>query len=282
MPLGNPVSWSSRVARRRRARVAGFAVMLALGSAAALRVFGAPGPAAAQANVADIPLPGGASERVLFIGAANPAATLVMLAGGDGVVGIDSNGGIGALAGNFLVRTRALWPAQGFAVEILGAPGDEPLTGQRLSPAYAEAIGRAAAFARRQVAAPLWLVGTSNGTIAAANGAARLGNGVAGVVLTSSVTRGSGESVFRADLGAIAVPVLIVANRGDTCPASPPQDAPRLAAALSRSPRTEVVLFDSGDFRSSPCQGFSPHGYFGIEPQVVARIAAWIRASGLR
>jgi hypothetical protein len=242
--------------------VRGRAVLARL--AAALFLFLAPSAATAQSSVADIPLAGGAKERVLFIGAANPAATLVML------------------AGNFLIRTRALWAAQGFAIEILGSLDDKSLNGERLTTAYTEAIGRAVDFARRQVKAPVWPVGTSNGTIAAVNGGARLGGKIAGVVLTSSVTRSFDESVFKADLGAIAVPMLIVANRGDTCLASPPEDAPRLAAALARSPKTGVMLVDSNEIRSAPCEAFSPHGYYGIESEIVARIAAWVRAAGPR
>ena len=32
----------------------------------------------------------------------------------------------------------------------------------------------------------------------------------------------------------VTVPVLIVANTGDTCPASPPKDAPKISAALTQ------------------------------------------------
>ena len=98
-------------------------------------------PAAAQNVVADIPLANGGSERVAFAGPAKPAAILVMLAGGDGTVGITDSGSIDHLAGNFLLRTRSLWLAQGFAVEILGAPNNVSLNGQRHTAAYTDAIG---------------------------------------------------------------------------------------------------------------------------------------------
>jgi len=121
--------------------------------------------------------------------------------------------------------------AQGFAVEILGAPNNASLNGKRQTEAYADTIGRAVAFARTRASAPVWLVGTSAGTTGAANGAARLTGRVAGLALTSSVTRqnSGGETVFDTNLAAIMVPVLIVANQNDACPVTPPGDAPRIA-----------------------------------------------------
>jgi pimeloyl-ACP methyl ester carboxylesterase len=215
-------------------------------------------PAAAQNVVADIPLANGGSERVAFRGPAKPAAILVMLAGGDGTVGITNSGSIDHLAGNFLLRTRSLWLAQGFAVEILGAPNNVSLSGQRHTAAYTDAIGRAIDFARTRASAPVWLVGTSAGTTGAANGAARLDGRVAGLVLTSSVTRQiANETVFDTNLGAITVPVLIVANQHDACAVTPPGDAPRIAAALGRSPRKEVVYVESDQISSPACEAIS-------------------------
>ena len=243
-------------------------------------------PAAAQNVVSDIPLAGGVSERVVFTTPANPAAILVMFAGGDGTVEIADSGTIYRSSGNFLMRTRPLWLAQGFAVEILGAPNNASLNGQRKTEAYADAVGRAVDFARTRARGPVWLVGTSAGTTGAANGAARLTGRVAGLVLTSSVTRqnSGSETVFDANLAAITVPVLIVANRRDSCAATPPDDAARIAAALTRSPRKEVVYVESDQIepRSPPCEAMSPHGYLGIEAAVVERMADWIRATPAR
>lgn len=235
-------------------------------------------PASAQGVAADVPLESG-SERVLFAGPSNPRAILIMLPGGDGIVDIGNGAASGRLANNFLVRTLPIWLGQGFAVEILGSPQNASLLGQRHTPAYATAIDRAIDFARTRANAPVWLVGTSQGSTAAANGAARLGGKVAGVVRTSSVTRQnqSGETVFDSNPGAIAVPALVVANQGDTCASTPPADAALLAGYLTRAPRKEVILVQSGDIRSAPCEAMSPHGFLGIESQVVQRIADWIR-----
>lgn len=246
---------------------------------AAAALFCPPRPAAAQTVATDLPLPSGGTERVLFTGPANPRAILVMLPGSDGVVDIGNAAPTGRLRGNFLVRTLPLWTAQGFAVLLLDAPQHQSLLGRRHTPEYAMAIEQAANFARSRVAAPVWLIGTSMGTISAVNGAARLGGKVSGAVLNSSVTRAnvSRETVFDADPAAIAVPTLIVANRGDICPITPPADAETLAAYLSRSPRKEVILVESTQIQAPPCEGMTPHGFLGIEPLVVQRIAEWIR-----
>jgi len=236
-------------------------------------------PLSAQSIAADIPLASGGSERVLFAAAASPRATLIMFPGGPGIVGVTPSGTTTNL--NFLARTLPLWLTQGFAVEILDAPNGTSLLGQRHTSGYVAAIDRAIDFARSRANAPVWLVGTSQGSTAAANGAAHLGGKVAGVVLSSSVTRQGrgGETVFDSEPGLIAVPVLVVANRGDTCKLTPPGDAPNLVAALARSPRKEVIIVASEQTQSDPCEAMSPHGYLGIEADVVQRVGNWIRSA---
>jgi hypothetical protein len=104
--------------------------------------------------------------------------------------------------------------------------------------------------------------------------------------LTSSVTRpvGGGETIFDAEPGAIAVPVLVVSNEYDTCAETPPGDAPMVLSALTRAPRRELAMVTSSQIakRSDPCGGSSPHGYLGIEAMVVQRISDWIRMAGGR
>ena len=94
----------------------------------------------------------------------------------------------------------------------------------------------------------------------------------------------AGETLFDAEPGAIAVLVLVVNNQNDTCAVSPPSDAPNIPKALTRSPRKKLVMMTSGQIagRSDPCEGMSPHGYFGIEGMVVQRISDWIRTAGGR
>jgi pimeloyl-ACP methyl ester carboxylesterase len=235
--------------------------------------------------ISDVPVAGG-TERVLFLGGQGARALLVLLPGGDGIIGLDNGGAGHQLGSNFLVRTIGQWVGQGFDVILPDAPNGTSLVGRRHLPAYAEAIGKVIDFGRSQAALPVWLIGTSQGSTAAVNGAAHLGSKVSGGILTSSVTRPgkAGETIFDAEPGVIAVPILVISNEYDTCAQTPPGDAPIVLLALTRAPRKELVMVTSSQIakRADPCGGMSPHGYLAIETMVVQRISDWIRMVGAR
>jgi hypothetical protein len=205
--------------------------------------------------------------------------TVVLLAGGEGIVPIDNAGNSGNQ--NFLIRTRTMWQQYAINAVILASPNGSSLLGQRAQPAYAAALAVAVDFARSRANVPVWLVGTSNGTTAAVNGGARLDGKVAGIILTSSVTQPNraGETVFSAGASSVAVPALVISNTGDTCRASPPSDAQDLVNAMANSPRKELIVVSSNAIQGDPCQARSPHGYLGIEASVVQRMAYWINAA---
>jgi pimeloyl-ACP methyl ester carboxylesterase len=167
-----------------------------------------------------------------------PPAALIMLPGGNGMVEFGPDAGLRRMGGSFLLRMLPLWRATGFATAVLTPPNGMSLLGYRHTPAYATAIGEAVDFAAGRANVPVWLVGTSQGTTAAVGGAARVGGKIAGIVLMSSVTGRSsaGETLFDSEPGRVAVPVLIIANSSDTCPASNPKDAPKIAEALTQAP----------------------------------------------
>jgi hypothetical protein len=239
-----------------------------------------------DSGVVDLQLADGNVQRVWYRAPEQPAAALVLLPGGDGVLSIDGAGAINLDTDNFLVRTRAEWIARGFAVAIPDVPSDRStLLNSRLSRGYGEILRRIVAYVRSRTGAPIWLIGTSQGTNAAANGAARMTQGeIAGLVLTSSLSRAGrrySETVFGADLNLIIVPTLIVGHQGDRCLNTPASEAEHIRRALIKSPRTEVMLFDGGaPPRSDECRGYSEHGYLGIEAEVLDRIGAWIKAQG--
>jgi poly(3-hydroxyalkanoate) synthetase len=75
----------------------------------------------------------------------------------------------------------------------------------------------------------------------------------------------------------VHVPVLIVANRDDHCRVAPPQDASRIAAALTASREVRVVMVSGGVTRSTQdCGSLTPHGYYGIEGKVVDAVTHWM------
>ena len=112
------------------------------------------------------------------------------------------------------------------------------------------------------------------------NGAAHAAPGsIAGVVLTESVSviGGSGETVFTADPQLVRAPALVVANRDDRCNVAPPQAAHRIAASMTASRDVRVLMVSGGTTRSSKdCGSLTPHGYYGIEGQVVSDISRWM------
>ena len=220
-------------------------------------------------------------QRVLYAAPENPRAILLMLPGGNGMVEFGPDGGFRRGGNSFLLRTLPLWQAQGFAVAVLTPPNGMSLLGYRHTPAYAAAIGQAVDDLHARADVPVWLIGSSQGTIAAVGAAARLGTKIAGIVIMSSVTGRSsaGETLFDSEPEQVAAPVLIVANKGDTCPASPPGDAPKIDEALTRAPRKEILYLESTTTKGQPCGPESPHSYFGIEQEAVEQVARWISAT---
>ena len=241
---------------------------------------------ALAASTVDLPASGGGKQRVLYLQPGNPVAALILFAGGDGQIKLGSDG-TPAAGTNFLVRTRDAWVQQGMAVAIPDVPDNQRnLYNRRTTADYAADIGQIIAYVRTQTKAPIWLVGTSQGTNAAVGGASRMTKGeIAGIVLTSSLTRQGGkpdlkETVFDANLAAIDVPVLILSHSGDKCALTPPGDAERIKAALKSSPKVEVVMVSGGlPPISQPCEAKAEHGFYGIEDSVVARIAGWIKSN---
>ena len=240
---------------------------------------------AAEEEVRTVPARPGVTESFLLLRPAKtPVATVILFAGGDGNLAL-TPAGLGQLQGNFLVRTRQRWVREGFLVAILDTPSDHPrgLWNFRTTKEHAADVKEAVAAVRDLARVPVWLVGTSMGTLSAANAAARIGDGGPdGVVLTSSVTgtsKVSYETLLHSGLDDIRVPTLVVHHKDDTCQASPYSGAEAIMKALKKATAKELMTFEGGSPAiSAPCEAKAPHGYLGLEPRVVSAIAAWIRA----
>jgi hypothetical protein len=236
--------------------------------------------------------PGAIVTYLGLVGSAKPAGTVVLLAGGRGVLGLGPKGSIQTdLRLNFLIRSRELFARQGFYVAALDAPSDreEGMNGAyRLSLQHARDIGQLIAHLKGRLGVPVWVVGTSSSTLSAVNAAARLPAGDLprpdGIVITSSMTELTpfcGATVYEASLSSVRVPVLIVSHRDDACECSPGSVATggKLVAALTAAVRKEHRIFAGGLAPlSGPCAARAPHGFFGIEERVVKAIADWIKA----
>ncbi|NWK77540.1 alpha/beta hydrolase [Aquitalea sp. LB_tupeE] len=208
-----------------------------------------------------------------------PQASLILFTGGEGMLRLGDDGRLHAGAGNFLVRTRQQWAAQGFQVAVVDAPSDHPdnlnRADFRMSAEHAQDIAVVIDTLRQRAAVPVWLVGTSRGTTSAAAVAIRLQGKVDGVVLTSTINRDRG-SVADLALPQLTQPVLVVQHLHDQCKVTLYQNVQPVMDGLQSSRSKEMLLVDGGVDKGDPCQPWAAHGYNGIESEVVEKVARWI------
>ena len=205
-------------------------------------------------------------------------AVAVLFAGGAGRVDLEREAARALLdRGNFLVRSRRLFPGNGVVAAVMDAPSDQPQgmdDAFRLSGAHAEDVARVVADLRSRFAGlPVFLVGTSRGAVSAASAAKTLGPRVDGVVLTATVflpsRRQPGLNGF--DFSSIPTPLLFVHHVDDGCEYSPHYAAKRLAD------RYPLISVSGGPPpQSKPCEAMSAHGFLGREAETVAAIAKWM------
>jgi hypothetical protein len=131
--------------------------------------------------------------------------------------------------------------------------------------------------------AKIALVGTSAGTMSVGNALQRDPGLVDAFVLTSPVTvaRGAGGSgaISDVDVDGTKYRVLVVSNEHDACLVSPAYAGKRLA----EHNHFDFISVDStagGGDRVADCGGHSPHGYLGIETDVLGQINRWLRGEG--
>lgn len=220
-----------------------------------------------------------------------PAATasVILLAGGNGVLNLDASGKVTALQGNFLIRSAYRFMNVGLNVAMLDAP---PLTGTRLSAGHAQYVAKAVAVVRKNwpKQKQVWLVGTSNGTISAFSVAARGAlNAVPlkfadfpdGIVLASPIVQGAGETVWGTTppvaMAKLKIPVLVVSHAGDPCTASDFVLSQKFYNAVI-SPKKEFFPVKGAmpAAAQAVCDAFSYHGFHGVEDLVVKKIADFI------
>lgn len=250
-----------------------------------------PGPAVASGTVdfpvqvMDVPTRAGVTERVALVTPAQPRAIVVLFSGGNGGLALTSQGEFGRGAANFLVRSRQRFAREGLLVALVDAPSDRQggsyFDGFRRSPDHAADIRAVIAWLRGHYTLPVWLVGTSRGTLSAAYVAVELsdGGGPDGLVLTSSLLNDRREGAVTAlDLARLRIPVLVVHHHDDGCSSCSYSDVPRLMAALEKTPHAELLTMEGGQNRGNPCEPWAYHGYNGIEDTVVKQIAQWVLA----
>ena len=184
---------------------------------------------------------------------ASARASIILIPGGNGVLGVRPDGSFSSLRGNQLVRTRKAYLRHGIAT----------LTIDR-------GVSVAAAVTyMRKVASPVYVVGTSRGTLRVPAALSAKPNGI---VLTAGFLND-----VRAQVGSAgALPrTLIVHHRKDGCRVTPPSAVQPFKAWGGA--KVSVVWMDGGSDRGNPCQARSYHGFNGLDARVVSTIAGFAR-----
>ncbi len=208
-------------------------------------------------------------------------ATVVLFSGGAGGYGQIGEDGWPTGA-NFLIRTGKRWATHPFNLVMVGRPSDGiDLSWGEVRIGEKHAADNLAIFKliRQRSQAPIWLVGTSMGTISAAAAAIHDDEKlISGLVLTSTiVTYKMPGAVPRQDLQKIRVPTLIFHHENDACGACRPYEVKNLARALKNAPVKKTVFVNGGSGASgNPCEPMHHHGFIGMEDEAVDLIAAWI------
>ena len=203
-------------------------------------------------------------------------AAAVLFAGGDGIIDVDvDNKFVGS--SNFLVRSRRLFAKFGVLTITPDVPSDMDggVKNDRGNSDYQSDIASLIKEIRKSTDKPIWLIGTSRGSITVSYHAAALN--VQGVVLTASVTTGNHDTVFGGNLEGIKVPALVVNHENDQCWVSPAYGAKEIISALTSASKKQTLLYTKGKAGDpDDCGPISPHGFLGIENRVVNDITNWM------
>jgi hypothetical protein len=191
-------------------------------------------------------------SRALLNKPAKVRATAILFAGGDGYLGIDAGGSISALSNNQLVRTRQNYARMGIATLTVDRGVD---------------LQSAAQFMRK-LGGPLSFVGTSRGSLRAAEG---LSEHPDRLVLTSGLLY-QVESVIGSPSTLPAT--LVLHHRQDGCKESPPSGVEPFQQWGGA--RVKVVWLDGGENEGNPCQAKAFHGFNGLDTQVVSVVGRFV------
>ena len=217
-----------------------------------------------------------------------PEAVALLYVGGEGAINLRLEDGQPKFGQrNFLPRSRREFIRNGIVPVILDVPSDQTAGMEdafRMSDTHRlDARAVVQEVKKRYPDLPVFLVGTSRGTLSAAHVAAGLGNEIAGVVLTASYFQhvtGRNRQRTEGKLSAfkwhtLRVPVLIVHHAEDGCQNTPYPEALKVMR-LHQFPL--VTVFGGKPPESGECEPLAAHGFYGMEAKTVDAIAGWMLA----
>jgi pimeloyl-ACP methyl ester carboxylesterase len=236
-------------------------------------------PVSAKDQLVKIDTRPGVTVSFYYMKRPGAAATVVLLTGGGGGIGMKDGA---PTSTNFLIRSRDVFAANGFNVAAVGKPTDKPDLDYafRISPRHMEDLRKVVDYLKQDAGLPVWLVGTSMGTISTAAAAIAFGDEqLAGIVLTSSITRfDKVGAVPTQKLERIHIPVLVMHHEKDACPACRPHEVPYIMKGLTNAPIKKQLMVNGGaGAQGDPCEALHWHGYIGMEKEAVDLISAWIK-----
>lgn len=252
-------------------------------------------------------------SAVLVTPTGTPLGAVILLAGDNGRLDItpDPTEGflINRLNNNQLVRTRVHYAEAGFLTLVpdlapdLKVGATDVVPNYRIEQPHADDIGAMAVYLRNILfgdlpwwwPVPYWtmpvvVIGTSKGSIGAANAAVRITAYMqrpSRVVVTSPfyLPRG-GLSIKEAagdDPTELNLPMLAVSHSADMCAFTPPSDLPTFMKwyrASGRELSVEILGF-GGPFTGDVCDADHAHGFQGLDRLVVWKITTWIMRQSL-
>lgn len=207
----------------------------------------------------------------------NATVTLILLPGGDAGSGDVTDGNPSSQ--NFLVRTREQFADQGFNVIVAFRPTDRKTMDYeyRTSSAHIEDMRRLVIHGRL-LGKPLWIVGTSRGTVSALAAGLELGSSmVDGIVLTASVTNRKSGAIDSQRLSKLSMPFLVVHHKKDACKICDPDEASNAVAKATSRMKKYLEITGGHSPVGDPCQALHFHGFVNSETETVKLITDWIK-----
>jgi len=237
--------------------------------------------ASVNSDVVNLSVREGVTENYLMTweGSAAPTSAVILLAGGNGRVGISKQGDLINLEApnNFLVRSRTLFVDENIMSVVIDTPSDNP---RGMSDTFRKSNNQVNDLSKiiddikvRFPNIKVYLVGTSRGTISEAYAGSALQSKLEGIVFTSTVTQIKYGGIGNFNFDSIKIPMLLVHHHDDGCPASLYEEAKN----ISKQYKIPFITVYGGDSPiSAPCGPLSQHGYLGKEKETVNEIKNWI------
>jgi hypothetical protein len=215
--------------------------------------------AAVTTSVVDVPS-GAVTQRFLYLHPDAPVANVIVLPGGDGTLGIQSDGTMTSLPGlcSPAVHNRQALADHGYALGLVG----EDSAGVVFDSDDAQAVLQ---YMQARDNVPTWIIGMSSSTVPAANLAVILpSQSPVGLVLLSTPT-------IPAALGSrVTRDTLVLVNALDM-----DQSGSQAFAALSSAAVKELVTLSGGN--ANGCGDASGYHLFaGLDAEFVAAITGFI------